>query len=85
MAEFAHHFSGTPCNDDGYDQCWKDHDDAQWFPDHAPGNVLEQPEDDMQVFHFPVLQGNMVLGFLAAHDVWFGIKIQNEEILFEFL
>ena len=68
MAEFTHHFPGTPCNHNRNNQCRKDHDDAQWFPDHAPCNILEQPENDMHVFHFPVLEWNMVLGFLGAHD-----------------
>jgi hypothetical protein len=82
VAEFAHVLPCSPGNDDGHDQCWKNHYNAQWFPDHAPGHIFKQPEHDMQVFHFAVLQRNFIYLFvwcLVAHGVVFAVRNKNKE------
>lgn len=60
MAEFRHILPCSPGNHHGDDQCWKDHGNTQWTPYHAPGNIFKQPENDVQVFHPAVAEGNGV-------------------------
>src|SRR4051812_23555865 len=72
MAKFTHHLPGTPGNLYGDNQCGNNHYNAQWLPNHAPTDILEQPEYNMEVFHFSVFEWNMVNRFLVAHDGCFG-------------
>jgi hypothetical protein len=65
MGQFRHVLPCSPGDDNGNDECGKDHGDAQGFPDHAPGHVFEKPEDDMEVFHFAVAEGDSISGFFT--------------------
>lgn len=72
MAEFSHELSCAPCYDDRNDQRREDHRDPQWPPDHAPGDIFEQPENDMEVFHFAVGNGDSVGGGSFCGHCGFG-------------
>ncbi len=76
VAELAHVLPCSPGNLYGNNQCGDYHDNAQWFPDHAPTDVLEQPENNMEVLHFPVLEWDVVGRFLVAHQFWFSVGIK---------
>lgn len=65
MTQFTHVLACSPGNHNRYDQCRKDHGNAQWSPDHAPGYVFKQPEYDVQVFHFAVTQWNIINRFIC--------------------
>ena len=54
MTNLTHDISCTPCDNDGNEQRREYHRNPQWFPDHTPSYVFEQPKNDMQIFHFSI-------------------------------
>ena len=42
------------------------HDDTEGSPNHAPADILQQPEYDVQVLHLPETEGNIV-GLFCGH------------------
>ncbi len=66
MTNLAHELPRPHGNQQGDDQRGEDHCDAKRFPQHAPADILEEPKDNMHVFHFAVAQGNNV--FIVLHS-----------------
>jgi len=64
MAHFTHVLPGTKSNDDRDQQRGNDHNDTQRPPDHTPADIFKQPENNVQIFHLAVAEGNAV-GFIT--------------------
>ena len=47
MANFAHQFPCSVCNNNSNGQCRKNHGNTQWFPYHTPANIFQQPKNNM--------------------------------------
>ena len=73
MSQFSNEFPGSPGNNDGYDERWKDHSNTQWFPDHTPADILEQPENNMKIFHFTESDRDRISSF-CRHDMKLRIR-----------
>ena len=52
--------AGAPGYYNGDDKRGEDHHNTQWFPDKAPADILEYPENDVKIFHLPVLKRDSV-------------------------
>ena len=66
MAYFAHEGFVPEHDPDGYGQGGDHHDDTEGSPNHAPADILQQPEYDVQVLHLPETEGNIV-GLFCGH------------------
>ncbi len=77
MAKLTHVLPGAPGDNDGDDQGREYHCNPKRPPYHAPGNVLEQPEYNVQVFHFAVLQWNGVLTFFFHKPICIGFQYKK--------
>lgn len=60
MTNLTNILTGTVCNNDRNSKCWNYHRNAQWPPHHAPAYIFQKPENDVEVFHFSIMQGNVV-------------------------
>lgn len=62
MAKFTHNMACTPGYNERNNKGGKNHQNAQRFPDHTPGEVFKKPENNVQVFNKTPLAGNAVAG-----------------------
>jgi hypothetical protein len=66
VAKLTHVLAGTPADNNGNDKGRKDHGYAQWPPKHAPAYIFKKPENNVQVFHFTIADGDVV-GLFVCH------------------
>ena len=64
VAKLTHVLPGAPAYNNGDNKCRDNHDNAQCFPTHTPAYIFKQPENNMQVFHLTVADGDIVGLFL---------------------
>lgn len=67
MANLTHVPAGSYRYQDGKEQGREYHGDTQRFPEHTPADVFKQPENNMQVFHPAVADGDGV-GLYVSHE-----------------
>ncbi len=68
MAKFRHVLPGSPGNNDRNNQGGNNHGNTQGFPKHTPGNIFEQPKNNMKVFHFTELKRNFVIACVFSRN-----------------
>lgn len=61
MAKLRNQVAGTVGYYNRDHQSGDDHDDAQRFPYHTPAYIFKQPENDMEILHFTVLERDNIL------------------------
>lgn len=76
MEELGGEFAGLPGDDDGYHQGRHQHGNAQRTPQHAPGDIFHEPEQDVQVFDAPE-PGRDAIEFVGHAIVLKVAKLRN--------
>jgi hypothetical protein len=63
MAYLTHILSISVCDNDGNNECRKDHSNTKRAQNHTPADIFKQPKNNMKVFNFSVADGNVVSFF----------------------